>query len=76
MNWFDIFIYLYIALRWSAKTLVGCEVYKHLAPPEPEHRCVLDGFPSFRTGLLTPGRSGPKHASAFWTVLSIVNSLF
>jgi hypothetical protein len=41
----DISIYLYIALRWSSKTLVGREVYKHLAPLEPEHRCALDGLP-------------------------------
>lgn len=30
----------YIALRWSAN-VVGREVYKHLAPLEPEHRLVV-----------------------------------
>ena len=56
MNWFDIFIYLYIALRWSAKTLVGREVYKHLAPPEPEHRLPLLAavHHSVQTLLLNP----------------------
>ena len=44
MNWFDIFIYLYIALRWSAKDLLGGEVYKHLAPPEREHGLSLRGY--------------------------------
>jgi len=29
-------LHQYIALRWSAKQLLGREVYKHLAPLEPD----------------------------------------
>ena len=60
MNWFDIFIYFYLALRWSAKPLVGREVYKHLAPPEPEHRCVLDGFPVLPNRAIDSWSFGPE----------------
>jgi hypothetical protein len=35
-EWFDLFSSHNIALRWSAKTLVGREVYKDLAPLEPK----------------------------------------
>jgi hypothetical protein len=39
-TWFDLLIYQYIALRWSAQQGFGSRVYKHLAPLEPEHRLV------------------------------------
>lgn len=35
--WFDAFMYRYVALRWSANS-DRQQVYKHLAPPELEHR--------------------------------------
>jgi len=38
--WFDVFIYQYIALRWSAEHWGGREVYKHLAPLEPKYYLV------------------------------------
>ena len=60
MNWFDIFTYLYIALRWSAKTLVGREVYKHFAPPEREDRCVLDVFPVLPNRAIDSWSFGPE----------------
>jgi hypothetical protein len=31
-----IYIYRYFALRWSAKQVVGRQVYRYLAPLEPE----------------------------------------
>ena len=37
---FQVLIHQYIALRWSAKQLLGREVYKHLAPLEPDSRLL------------------------------------
>jgi hypothetical protein len=59
-----------MSLRWSATRWFVSEVYKHLAPPEREHRlvvplpsCVQTGYHVFSDGPLIHDPSDLKHTS-------------